>query len=328
MTSQWDPSADQDAVALPSQTGSRRVPWAALPVEVSAQLERLMGHKVVGAVDQSGGFSEGVAARVRLSEGPGVFVKAASSRTGPAAAQHHRRESAITERLPAEAPVPRLLHTYDDGDWVALVFEEIPGHLPEQPWRRDELDRVLSAVTDLADVLTPWTRGGSDFAPPRLGGWGDLADSTARTKLHAFSPWAAEHVDELIELEETTASTRVGVTLQHGDLYPFNIMLTADRVYFVDWPHAWVGAAHCDVLTLLSNTVLSGINPQSIVNDHPLTRDLEPAQIDGMLTAHSGFLLRGAVSAGPAADPNLVTMMAALGLSSLRWLMRRTAIGH
>jgi hypothetical protein len=47
-------------------------------------------------------------------------------------------------QLPADAPVPRLLGACDDGEWVALVLEEIPGNLPVQPWRREELDRVLA----------------------------------------------------------------------------------------------------------------------------------------------------------------------------------------
>ncbi len=301
-----------DATALPEPTGSRRVPWTALPPYVPRRIEALLGRRIAGVADQSGGFSEGAAARVRLSDGSGVFVKAASA--SPAAA-HHRQEIRVSRRLPAGAPVPRLLHTYDDGDWVALVFEEVPGRLPAQPWRRGELDRVLSTVTDLARVLTPWPQG--DLATPRLTGWHALVDGAARARLRAFSPWAADRASELAAIEETPP----GDTLLHGDLYPFNVMLTGESVYVVDWPHAWVGAAHCDVVTLLAS--LTGIDPEPIVARHPLTRDVEPARIDATLAAHSGFLLRGAVEAGPAADPRLVAMMAALGVSSLRWLRAR-----
>ncbi|MFC0531482.1 hypothetical protein [Phytohabitans kaempferiae] len=41
----------------------------------------------------------------------------------------------VTPHLAATAMVPRLLEGYDDGTWVALVFEEIAGSLPAQPWR-------------------------------------------------------------------------------------------------------------------------------------------------------------------------------------------------
>lgn len=140
---------------LPAQTGSRRLAWAGLPPSVRGQIERLLGQRVVAAVSQPGGFSEGLAARVRLPDGSGAFVKAAHAPTAPAVASHHRREIAVSQRLPSDAPVPRLLRAHDDGEWVVLVFEEIPGNLPAQPWRRHELTRVLATVTKLAKASPP-----------------------------------------------------------------------------------------------------------------------------------------------------------------------------
>ena len=74
---------------------------------------------------------------------------------------------------------------------------------------------------------------------PRLGGWQELAgDRAAVDRLRARSPWAAGHLAELAALEEHSALLRDGGTLLHGDLYPFNVLLAADRVHVVDWPHA------------------------------------------------------------------------------------------
>ncbi len=251
-------------------------------------------------------------------------------------------------------PAARLLDAYDDGDWVALIFEEIPGRLPAQPWRPDELEHVLAAVTELTQTLTPSPVDERLLARPRLGGWTALATAassdtgtaeaatsaaperaatsaaaepsaagTVRERLAAISPWAARHLDDLAALEERTAPALTGRTLLHGDLYPFNLLLHERRVFVVDWPHAWVGAAHCDVVTLLAGVSLSGLDPQPIAERHPLTRDLDPAQIDAVLAAHSGFLLRTAASVGPGTDRRLVDMMTALGLASLRWLRNR-----
>ncbi|MFC4117948.1 phosphotransferase family protein [Nonomuraea zeae] len=314
---------------LPQATSGSRIAWAAVPEEVVAGIERLLGGRVVDAVSQPGGFSEGLAARVRLASGGRAFVKAASTSAAPAAAAFHRREIEISRRLPRAVPVPRLLDAYDDGDWVALIFEEIPGRLAAQPWRRDELDRVLAAVTGLVQVLTPSPVDGEFLGGPRLGGWAALAkgvssvEGSAVKRIDALSPWAARHLDELAALEEGSAPALAGRTLLHGDLYPFNIMLTAGRVFVVDWPHAWVGAGHCDLVTLLASVSLSGIDPQPIAEDHPLTRDLDAAQIDAVLAMHSGFLLRIAASAGPQVDRHLVDMMVALGRASLRWLRER-----
>ncbi|MEU8357133.1 phosphotransferase [Nonomuraea sp. NPDC048882] len=152
---------------------------------------------------------------------------------------------------------------------------------------------------------------------------GRAAAGAVRERLAAISPWAARHLDDLAALEERTAPALTGRTLLHGDLYPFNLLLHERRVFVVDWPHAWVGAAHCDVVTLLAGVSLSGLDPQPIAERHPLTRDLDPAQIDAVLAAHSGFLLRTAASVGPGTDRRLVDMMTALGLASLRWLRNR-----
>jgi len=310
---------------MPSATGGQRITWAEVPAEVAAAIEAVLGSRVLSAASQPGGFSEGLAARVRLANGGRVFVKAASSLAAPGVADFHRREIAISHRLPDTAPTPRLLHAYDDGIWVALVFEEIEGSLPAQPWRRDEFDRVLTAVTGLARVLTPSPIDAAVLGQPRLGGWLALAGQADTAALRSLSRWAAGHLDALAALEEQAPAALAGQTLLHGDLYPFNIMLTSDRVVFVDWPHAWIGPAPGDVLTLLSSAWVSGLDPGPFADVHPLTRDLDPDQINVFLAAHSGFLLRLATVVGPTGDPSFVNMVVALGQASLRWLRSRLA---
>jgi hypothetical protein len=308
---------------MPSATGGQRITWAQVPAEVVAAIEDMLRGRVVGAASQPGGFSEGLAARVRLADGRRAFIKAANSLMAPGVAGFHRREIAIARRLPTRVPVPRLLDAYDDGTWVALLFEEINGTLPAQPWRRVEFDRVLAATTDLARALTPAPIDGTVLGPPRLGGWLTLAADGPTGALTSLSPWAARHLDELAALENHAEQALAGETLLHGDLYPFNIMLTRERVVFVDWPHAWIGAAHCDVLTLLSSASLSGIAPQPLAEQHPLTRNLDPEQINVFLAVHAGFLIRLAMRAGPTVDRNLLDMATTLGQASLSWLQSR-----
>jgi hypothetical protein len=218
---------------MPQATGGGRVAWEATPNEATILIEGLLGGEVVSAINQPGGFSDGLAARVRLADGGRRFVKAANSLRAPAVAAHHRREILISQRLSSEVPAPRLLDTYDDGVWIVLVFEDIPGHLPAQPWRRDDLDRVLTAITELARTLTPSPLDEGILGNPRLGGWSALADDAAAVRnLEQLSPWAVDRLDALAALEQNASIA--GTTLLHGDLYPFNIMLTADRVFIVD----------------------------------------------------------------------------------------------
>jgi hypothetical protein len=165
------------------------------------------------------------------------------------------------------------------------------------------------------------------LAAPRLGGWRELARNGGEDALRVLHPWAVTHLDELVALEERAEAATAGRTLLHGDLYPFNVLLARERVVVVDWPHAWIGAAHCDAVTLMSGAVLSGIDPQPLAERHPLTRHVDPALINVLLALHAGFLFRVAVSAGPHADRHLVDMMVALGGASLRWLQTRQRLG-
>jgi hypothetical protein len=120
-----------------------RVHWDQLPLGVRRELEKRIGDTVVEAVTQPGGFSPGLAARVLTRGGRRCFVKAVSELANPDTPDLHRREADVVAALPVDAPVPRLLWTYDHGGWVALGFEDVDGHNPAQPWRSDELRLVM-----------------------------------------------------------------------------------------------------------------------------------------------------------------------------------------
>lgn len=83
--------------------------------------------------------------------------------------------------LPADLPVPRLLEVYDDGNWVALLMEDIDGHPPAIPWDQQELERVAGAIADLGVALdpSPWpdAPGFADFNVGVVQAWRDLVAS-------------------------------------------------------------------------------------------------------------------------------------------------------
>lgn len=159
--------------------------WAELPADVCRGIERIAGARVVADRSQSGGFSPGLAARLGLADGRRVFAKAIGAEW-PIERPFHRREARIAAALPAGVPAPALLGTLDNGDWIALVFADIDGHEPAQPWRAAELERVVAAVSRLSSV-------GADSLTddhPRLGGWSEL-DAAQLDALPGLSPWAA-----------------------------------------------------------------------------------------------------------------------------------------
>src|SRR5262245_32322758 len=68
---------------LPLLPGGRRLDWEQLPAELGEGLPARLGSPVIYAATQPGGFSPGLAARLQLADGRGVFVKAAGPDPNP-----------------------------------------------------------------------------------------------------------------------------------------------------------------------------------------------------------------------------------------------------
>ena len=140
--------------AFPPASG-RRMQWDEMPAPVRSAIEDRLGSRVVSARSQAGGFSPGVAARLRLADGARVFVKAVCGSSNPDSPAIHRREARVAAALPAGVPAPALRWSWDDGEWVVLAFDDVDGRPPDLPWRANELERVLDALAELATALTP-----------------------------------------------------------------------------------------------------------------------------------------------------------------------------
>jgi aminoglycoside phosphotransferase (APT) family kinase protein len=280
-------------------------------------------------VSQPGGFSPGVAARLTTAHGRHVFVKAAGPEQNPLTPTMHRREAAIAAALPADAPVPRLLWTYDEGagGWIALAFEDIDGRQPELPWRADELDRTLAAVAELAETLTP------SPLPIELTGdtatWDAIAGSWWRRLLEAptdrLDRWAVRNLDRLDELERHAPAASAGETLLHLDLRADNLLLTAERVLVVDWPHARAGAAWLDLAFLAPSVAMQGgPPPDELFHRLPLGRAADPDAVTAVVADIAGYFVWHARQPPPPGLPTVRAFQAAQGVVALEWLAQRT----
>lgn len=312
----------------PPATGVR-TPWEALPVAARDAVAEVLGEPVVEAVTQSGGFSPGVAARVTTAKGHRAFVKAVSAHANPDSPGIHRHEARNAAALPAEVPAPRLLGTYDDGTWVALVFEDVVGRQPHVPWRNGELEAVLDAVGELSRTLTPAPIAAQPLVESLTGnfrGWQRMIDQGDTGE--GLDPWAVRHLPRLAELAARWADSAVGDTLAHCDLRADNMLLTADgRVVFVDWPHARSGAAPWFDLLLLLPCVRAqgGPDPETVFTAHPLGRDADPDGVTATLAAFAGFLTENSRRPPVPGIPTLRPFQRAQGDAALEWL--RTRIG-
>ncbi|MDQ6709585.1 MAG: phosphotransferase [Candidatus Dormibacteraeota bacterium] len=301
-----------------------------MPAAVREAVERRLGSDVVEASTQSGGFSPGVAARLRLRDGRRVFVKAVSSDPNPNSPGMHRREARIAAALPATVPTPRFLFLHDDGEWVALAFEDVDGRMPVTPWQAQELELVLSAVTRMATSLTPSPISLATIAEvddDDFRGWRRLltAAATGVDHLAGLDPWAQRNLEALAELEARWPQGAEGTTLLHVDLRADNMLITEDRVVVVDWPHAAIGAAWIDLMFLLPSVAMQGgPMPWELFDSHPVAKDADPERVNAVLAAIAGFFIGQSRQPPPPGLPTLRQFQRDQGLPALAWLKRRT----
>ncbi|MEU1151272.1 phosphotransferase [Streptomyces sp. NPDC005863] len=328
----------------PPATGVR-TPWEQLPAYVREELAAALGAPVVGATTQRGGFSPGVAARVRLADGRRAFVKAVSADANPGSPDLHRAEARNSAALPDSVPAPRLLASYDDGTWVALAFEDIEGRQPQVPWSSHEFELVLDAAGALGCALTPAPLGAPSVVEAKADdfrGWEQLivAETGGEASRNRpvgglrLDPWARRHLHALAELAAPWAQFATGDTLAHGDLRADNMLVVGDgdgecdggRVVFVDWPHATRAAPWFDLLLMLPCVrAQGGPDPEDVFTARRVGRDADPKGVTATLAALAGYFVHHSLLPDPPGLPTLRAFQAAQGAAALEWL--RTRLG-
>ena len=314
----------------PPPASNERIPWSDLPSRLRTEVERRLGSPVVTARTQIGGFSPGVAARLVLADGGRAFVKAVSPERNAITPSVYRREARIVAAIPPAAPVPRLLWTLDDDPdgWVVLAFEDVEGRQPSLPWRADELDLVLDAMATLAGDLTP-----SPLRPPLVGdaagSFGGVDDlswaSLVAAPDPALDPWSARHLSRLAALEASAGEAARGDTLQHFDIRADNLLLSADGVRVVDWPHAHIGQPWLDLVWFApSVTMQGGPLPEGLVRRYPPARDADPAALDAVIAGVAAYFTAGSLLPPPPGLPTLRAFQAAQAEVARAWLAVRT----
>jgi hypothetical protein len=302
------------------------LPWAQVPAVVRSWADGFGGGgPPVSVRDLQGGFSPGATSLLEWPE-RAIFVKAVGLELNPESPAMYRREARISAVLPPSSRYPHLLETYDDGVWVALAFEAVHGRPPRHPWDPGELAMVADALATMHDELTPSPvpdiESLSAYAVHLFGGWSTLASLGAPAGL---DPWAAAHLDRLAELESGWPEACAGSTLVHGDVRADNVLIAADDVVFVDWPHACVGNPAFDVVAWAPSVALEGgPPPEELLVLHDPLRRADPDAVTVLLTAISGFFVsRSFEPAGPGL-PTLRAFQGAQGAVALEWLQQRT----
>ena len=315
---------DASTPAFPPAAG-QRLPWSDVPAPVRAEVEARFGSAVISAHSQVGGFSPGVAARLRLADGSRAFVKAVCSAPNPDAPAIYRREARIAAALPADVPAPVLQWSFDDGEWVVLAFDDIDGRTPDLPWRPHELERVFDALRALAEQLTPSPialEPASEALTRLFGGWRRIA--AAESPIEALPGGVRAHLDDLTALEARWPEAVQGDSLVHLDLRADNLLLTDDRVFVVDWPWAAVGAPWLDLVAMLPSVAMQGgPDPESAWRSHPLSDGTDDECVDAFIAALAGLFVHSSLLPPPPGLPTLRAFQRAQGEHATAWLAQR-----
>jgi aminoglycoside phosphotransferase (APT) family kinase protein len=303
-----------------------RIEWAQVPARVRATIEDVCGAAVVQARTQAGGFSPGLAARVRCANGARYFVKAVSAHANPDTPGLHRQEAQVLAALEPlitsrQLPIPRLYGTVDRPPWIALVLQDVAGRQPQLPWRAAELQQVVATLDQLAGALTPSPvpvptvseRLGAEFT-----GWRTLAASPGRDHL---DPWSRTHLDQLADLEATWADHAAGDTLLHADIRADNILLTGQGAMVVDWPWACRGAAFTDLVLFAPSVALQGgPQPADLIASSWSGGAASPHAVTALVCALAGYLTESSLRPPPPGLPTIRAFQAAHATIARRWL--------
>ena len=309
-----------------SRAAGVRVEYAALPGRVRAWVEAELRSQVTSAVTQAGGFSPGAAARLVTASGGRAFVKAVGPELNPKTPELFRMERVAMESLPASPHAPKLLAAYDDGDWVALLLEDIEGRLPGHPWTSEDADLVFGALAELTAGLHPSPWPAAPRAEVTMAGFLTRWPLVRRSPPFDLDPWAGRHLDALVGLGERALRAIRGDTLTHWDVRSDNVLVTPEnRVVFVDWAHAcrsaqWVDPviAACDVLDD------ADVDADALLSRFPAVRGADPVDVTALVAAVTGGLAWSAGQPGPPGLPTIRRWQREQAAILLAWVRRRT----
>jgi hypothetical protein len=231
--------------------------YVEVPPRVRAWVDATLGSPVARWSDQIGGMSPGCATRLVGHDGRRAFVKAVGAELNSASPTLFRREIEVLHAIGSHALWADLVASYDDGQWVALLLEDVSGGHPDLD-DDAEMEALLVATDRLVEVLGQVTVP----AGPRATNLGQPGLVDAQARFRAWST-ALDHLDEIPDdlvptaLRRSPARLRRLVSLleddetqlSHWDIRVDNLLRPAPgRIVFVDWGSGALAPAWCDPL--------------------------------------------------------------------------------
>nr|WP_239066513.1 phosphotransferase [Demequina activiva] len=308
--------------------------WTDVSADVVARIEDRVRARVVSVVAAPAGFSPGFAGRATFESGERLFLKAISARRDPWSVDLVRNEATRVRSLPDGVPAPPLQWSMDDGDWAVLAFRAIDGRQPNLADSPVDRSAVFDALLELAAVR-PGTGTSlptfADSAGDMLRSWRSLAELVTPERervlagLGSLRAWVERHLDSLVALEEPALEHTAGDRLVHGDLRADNVLVSADRVWLVDWPYACVGAPWFDLAALMPSMAMTGAGPaHTMFRAHPLATSVSPEAERSVVAGIAGYLTVSSAQPELPALPGLRLFQRARALPAVDWLRHIT----
>lgn len=310
----------------PTGATAARPSWDDLPEPLREGLADRLG-SITSAEIQTGGFTPGLAVRLRLASGQRVFAKGIPA--DHVLAGKYRAEATTARHLPDTTPAPRLHWDADIAGWVVLAFDDINGRHAQLSPRSPDIGPVVTTVARLAEVLTPCPVPDTPPATVELAelvhGWGELATAPPAD----LDDWARRHLHDLAALETQWLSAAEGKTLLHGDINQSNLLIDhAGTVVLIDWAQPVRGAAWIDIADLVPHLILAGHTPtaaEAAIADVPTWRDTDPAVITSYATGFAGYWARNSRQPAPPGVPHLRAHQARAAAAATTWVAHRTS---
>jgi hypothetical protein len=305
-----------------------RPEWSTLPPPVVAGAEAVLGFRVVESISQTAGFSPGVAARVRGSQGQRAFKKAVSSLVNAESPTLHRDEARYAPLLPLGSP--RLLGSYDEGTWVALVFEEVDGHQPGVPWTPAELEAAIDVLDQQARVAAPpQLPSVAESLRSELGGFALLSANPI-----GVNGWELRHLEGQAALEAGWQQAAAGDRWLHNDARGDNMLIRPDgTAVLVDWPWSCAGNPAFDAVGFVPTAIRDGAGRpglgvgeacEELFGRLAGSRCATDDQITAMVAAFAGLMQHRRRQPAPPGIPGVRAFQASQGDVAMAWLRLRT----
>ena len=295
---------------------SPRLDWEQVPGAVRRWADGALGSPVVRASTQLGGFSPGAAARVVCADGRRAFVKAAGRALNPDTPDLNRAEVVALRLLPGDVPAPALLSSYDDGDWVALLLEDVDGRRPGLPWSDADLAAVARSLTAVAGTPAPAGLGTFERVVHALTAWDEVAANPAGVDAGVLA-----RLPEMLRRQDLAREVTRGEALVHWDARADNILVRDGEAVLLDWAWACRGAPWLDTLLLAMDLrVQGGPDADGFLRAHPVTRAVPPQHLAAVVACMVGVWLERARRPAPPGLPTIRSWQAHCGTVALEWL--------